>query len=762
MRAIRRTWRRLLGVLPNARHDQDLAEEIESHIAMLADDLERQGLTAQQARRAAALKLDGVESTKEAVRDQRGLPWLDSILSDVRYALRGFLRTPGFTLTAMLTLALGIGANTAIFSALYAVVLRPLPFRDPDRLVKIDQLREGGGFIEGGSWQQYDEWRREATAFEDLAAYKMQAHEMVGYGDPRQLWTLEVSGNFFSLVGAQAQRGRTITQEDATHGDRSLVISHRLWLSAFHGDDGVIGRQVRLSGASYTVVGVMPERFRYPPALLQVPGMSFEAWEPMPATPSGRPILIGRLSPDATVDQARAELDILIQRESSHAQSDSKRWNARLTPVPQRVNGHLRPAAWILFASVALVLLITCANVASLLLSRVTMRGREIAVRNAIGAGRARLVRQVLTEGLLLSLAGAAFGVLWAYWAMRALIPLFPHGIPRVEEIELNLPVLVFTVLVAVGTTLLFGLAPAIAASRISVFEALKAGGSPPGSGRTPNRWLFALVAGEAALSVVLLVGAGLLLRSLHTLVHLETGFRASNVLTVRLNLAPEKYPDWPRLRAFHAEALANLRAIPGVESAALAEMLPLSGRSIRAGVVIDGVPDPTQHPFAEYSIVTPGYFQTMQTPLLAGRVIGDDDKPDSPAVAVISRSAAERFWPGESPLGKRIQNTSRYTDEGVREVIGVVEDESHWNVWRDPDPKVYIPYAQAETEGARNSLRILTFALIRTSGDPANFAAAARKAIWEVDPVQPIVELKPMQQLVDDSLAVERFQSVL
>ena len=763
MRAWRRKWNRLFGTFFGRRREQDLADELESHLEMLVDENQRQGMGPEEARRAALQTLGNVEATKESVRDQRGLPWLETTWADLRYAVRGLHRNPGFAAAAILTLALGIGANTAIFSALYAVIFRPLPFQEPERLVKVYQERVRGRSIEGGEWEQYLRWRSESETFEDLAAYGMESHELVGHGDPRRVMSLRVSDKFFPLLGTQALLGRTLAEEDFVSGRKALVISHRLWLSAFEGDPAIVGSEVRLSGAPYTVVGVMPERFRYPPVIFQIPGMSFEAWEPLPRGYRDHAIVLGRLAPGVTLDQAKAEMDLILQRDyAQRGMARPERVEARLDPIPEIVSGHLRPAGWILLAAVGLVLLIACANVASLLLARASSRSREIAVRAAIGAGRGRLVRQALTESLLLSSVGAAVGVLWAGWVIRALIPVFPHGIPRVDEIGLNGAVLAFTAAVAVLATLLFGLAPAVGSARLAVYSSLKAGGAGSAGGLSSSRSLRWLVAGEAALAVVLLVGAGLLLRSLHALVSVDTGFRAGNVLTMRIGLSPDEYRDWRPMRTFHERVLENLRAIPEVESAALAEVLPLSGRSLRSPVVLDGTPDPSRKTYAEYDTVTPGYFRTMRLPLLEGRVLGPQDTAVSQPIAVVSRSAVERFWPGESPLGKTIRNASRYTDEVARVVVGVVEDEKHWNVWTEPDPKVYIPYAQASTRGARRSLGILTFAVMRAKGDPAALAAAARQAVWDVDSEQPIVELKPMQQLVDDSMAVQRFQSAL
>ena len=759
MMTLRRWWSRLLGVFAAQRRERELADELESHLAMLIDENLRQGMVPEQALREARLTLGSIEAVKESVRDQRGLPWLETTWADLRYAFRGLGRNPGFAAAAILTLALGIGANTAIFSALYAVILRPLPFQEPDRLVKIYQQHPRWNSIEGGSWEQYLRWRSESKTLDDIAAYRMQTHELVGQGDPARLWSLQVSANFFPMLGAQPLLGRTLSSDDFAAGRKALVISHRLWLSRFEADPAIVGTEVRLSGEAYTVVGVMPERFRYPPVILQIPGMSFEAWEPLPAGYRDHVILLGRLASDVTHKQAKAEMDLILQRDyAERGLARSERVEARLDPVPEMVSADLRPAAWILFAAVGLVLLIACANVASLLLARASARTREIAVRAAIGAGRGRLVRQALTESLVLSGLGAALGVLWARWAMQALIPLFPHGIPRVDEIGLDGVALAFAGGVAVVATLLFGLAPALAASRIGLHTALKASGPGLTGGAGSTRSLRLLVASEAALAVVLLVGAGLLLRSLHALVRVDTGFRAENVLTMRIGLSPEKYQSWQPMRAFHRRVLENLQAIPGVRAAALAEVLPLSGRSIRSRIVLEG----GRRDAAEYNAVTPGYFSAMGLPLRSGRLLGDSDDATAPAVAVVSRSAAEHLWPGEEPLGKSIRNTGGYTDDRSRTVIGVVEDEKHWNVWSQPDPKVYIPYAQASTRGARRSLRILMFAIMRTAGEPAALAGPARRAVWDVDPDQPVVELKPMQQLVDDSMAVQRFQSVL
>jgi putative ABC transport system permease protein len=743
------------------QRERELAEELESHIRMQTDDNLRLGMPPDEARRAAMLKFGSVESAKESMRDQRGLPNAEAFLKDIRYAGRGIRKNPGFAAAVILTLALGIGANTAIFSAVNAVILRPLPFHEPERLVKIDQSNQRlvYGFREGGSWRQYEEWRQLSTVFEDLAAYNMNSHELLGGGEPVRILSLEVSENFFSLIATPPLLGRTLGKDDFSSGRNVVVISHRLWQSAFGGDPDIIGEDIQLSEKRYSIVGVMPPRFRYPPAILQVPGMSFEAWQPIPDSNKAEAFVIGRLARGRTIEEAEAEMNVILQRQyaAHYGSKAASEWTARLTRIPDRVTGNLRPAMWMLLVAVGLVLLIACTNVASLLLARSSARSREIAVRTALGASRGRLLRQALVENLLLSGLGAAAGLAWAYGATKLLIPLFPHGIPRVEEIGFDGAVFAFTGGVAILASLLFGLPPAVAA-KASVFESLKQSGSAAAAGPSSSRLLRGLVVGEIALSLVLLVGAGLSLRSLYALVNQDTGFQAQHVLTMRLQLSPHRYPSWSQARAFHQAVLEKLGAIPGVESAALAQVLPLSGRSVKSPVVLGDPAPESENLMAEYNVVTPAYFRSMGVPLLKGRFLDQSDTPAGPQVAVVSRSAAERFWPGQQPQGKLIRNANGAS----RVVVGVVEDEKHWDVWSDPDPKIYIPYSQAATSGAQTSLQILTFAVLRTAGDPRQAMGAARQAVWDVDKDQPIVELKPMQQLVDDSMAEQRFQSVL
>jgi putative ABC transport system permease protein len=696
---------------------------------------------------------------------------MGTLLQDLRYGVRMLLKRPAFTLVAVLTLALGIGANTAIFSVVNAVVLRPLPFAEPERLVQVWETMPGNDkrWVAPGN---FVDWQKQAQVFEQFAGYAQSPLNLTGDGgEPARLQGAAMTFNLFQTLGVEPALGRAPVAEDVAQREgRVVVLSYGLWQRRFGSDANVLGRNLSLDEKSYTVIGVMPAGFNFPEkAELWVPGSQGSAVPPSLAAQfpnsdlSGeRDIhifsVVGRLKPGVTIGQAQAEMSTISQRLSSAYPETNDGLGTNVIPLHQQVVGSVRPILFILLGAVALVLLIACTNVANLLLARATQRERELAIRLALGAGRFRLIRQMLTESLLLSLTGGVIGLLIAMWGVDLFVGLSPGDIPRLGEVGLDARLLGFTLLVSLLTGIGFGLLPALQATRLDPQHALKEGGRSATEGRKRRRTRNLLVVTEIALAQVLLIGAGLLIASFVRLQAVDPGFNPQNVLTARLSLSKTKYTDSAKQIAFYNQVLGRLQAVPGVRAAALVMNLPLSGASMNRGFGLEGKPDPRpdENVTVDYQVTSPNYFTAMGVPLIRGRAFTEQDKEGQLRVAIINEVMARKYFAGEDPVGKRIRIGDANKEDSWLTIVGISGDVRHASVNEPAFPALFTPYMQDRESWPRMSI------VLRTDTDPSALSAAVRREILAVDPNQPVSNIQPMTQLMSESITRPRFITLL
>ena len=687
-----------------------------------------------------------------------------TLWQDLRYGARMLWKKPGFTAIAVLALALGIGANSAIFSVVNTVLLKPLPFENADRLVMVwerrpQQNRNAGPVAPA----DFLDWQSQNQVFERMAASSGQAFNLTGAGEPAQVLAQVVSPGYFQVLGAQAAVGRTLLEEvDQPGGERVAVLSHRLWQRRFSGDPAVVGRAITLDTESYMVVGVMPASFSYPDTDTEmwvapqgrVPGIWLPG-SPDPATLRGLHYLLvtARLKPGVTIEQAQTEMETIAARLEQQYPDVNTGHTARVVSLHEQLIGDVRPALWVLLAAVGFVLLIACANVANLMLARATARHREMAVRAAMGAGRGRLIRQLLTESALLSLLGGAIGLFLAMWGVDLLVALSPENLPRLNEISVDWRVILFTLGVALLTGFAFGLAPAWQASHLDLNSALKEGGRSATEGFGRRRLRSILVVAEVALCIVLLIGAGLLIRSFWRLTEVRPGFDPENLLTMQLSLPRAKYPAEAQMAAFYDQVLRRLETLPGVESVAATWLLPMSGQDAGRGIEVEGYePAPNERTNAAFGNVSPGYFRTMRIPLMRGREFAETDRAGAPGVVVVNESFARRFFRDQDPVGKRMR--MRGNDEPWLTVVGVVGDIRHTGLAAEPRAEMYLSYLQSPVPFMN--------VVMRTSIDPVSLAPALRREVWAVDADQPVADISTMGQFVSNSIAGRRFNMML
>ena len=699
---------------------------------------------------------------------------METLRQDVRFALRTLLKRPGFTLVAVLTLALGIGANSAIFSVVNAVVLRPLPYAAPERLVALWGDLNQSGFEELElSAPEYADFRaRGAHVFEDVAAFNVGGFNLTGAGEPERIQGVYATASLFPTLGVAPLRGRAYTaEEDRPGSDDVAVISHSLWRRRFGSDPAAVGKTVTLDGRPTTIVGVMPPDFRFP-------GHDTDVWKPAAfdadlLSPNNRGShflsAVARLRPGFTLGRAREEVAALARAQGEENRNTYPRgFGASLRPLDEEVVGpSVRTSLFLMLFAVGALLLIACANVANLLLARAASRRKEVAVRTALGAGRARIMRQLLTESVLLSLAGGAAGLVLALWGVDLLVTLAPEGTPRVAEVGLDARVVAFTFGVSLLTGVVFGLAPALYASKVDLNESLKEGGRGGTEGASRGRLRGLLVVGEFALALVVLACAGLLVRSFARVLEERPGFDARGVLTMRLVLPESKYKSYDAHRAFYENLFARLRGLPGVEAVGANNLLPFNGSGGSRGFLIEGRPVPPgqPHPEEQLRFVTPGYFEALRVPLLRGRDLTERDVAGGTRVALVSRSMAERHWPGEEAIGKRfayanIRRGSEHAPEWI-EIVGVVGDVKHRGLDIDPRPEIYVPVYQPLFTN-RPTPPLSLYVAVRTKGDPAALAPSVRREVAAVDPEQPLANVRTMEERVAGSVAERRFNMTL
>jgi putative ABC transport system permease protein len=681
---------------------------------------------------------------------------MDTLLQDVRHAVRRLAKTPGFTLVAVAVVAIGIGANAAIFSVVNATLLAPGPFPEPDRLVRVwDSSPQRGEAIDPIPPASFNAYRDEAGVFETLGASTDGFYNLTGSGEPEALLSYRYSADFFKALGVRPLIGRTFTPEEDRPGhDGVLVLSQELWQRRFGSDPGILGRSLTLDGRAYTVVGVMPSSVNFGPIQLWTP----LALDPALADSRDRRFLrvVGRLKPGVTLEQANAALvRVAARMERDHPDTHSG-WTALAEPIDERLVGDLRPALKVLTAAVAFVLLIACANVANLLLVRAAGREREAAVRVALGASRGRLVRQSLVESLLVAVTGGALGVWLAGAGVNLLLAFFPKNlgnvaIPRLQSIPIDGHVLGFSLLLVLVSGVLFGLAPALRASAADPAECLRDGGRTT-SGAAHGRLRGLLVASEMALALVLTSAAALMVHSFTRLQQGRLGFEPERVLSMRVMLPRAKY-DADGQRRFLDQALANIRAVPGVEAAGATTFLPLSGWHGDREFAVEGRTPPVrgQEPHADWRVIGGDFFAALGTPLVKGRLFAESDDAARPKVAVVNETFAKHHFPNEDPLGRRID--FRIQSEGDqpewRQIVGVVGDVRHHGLVRDPVAEVYVPFAQ-------EPLFIIGLA-IRTAGEPTALVGPVRQVIWQVDKDQPVSYVLPMRQMAAETTALQR-----
>jgi putative ABC transport system permease protein len=685
------------------------------------------------------------------------------LLQDLRYGARMLLKSPGFTLIAVITLALGIGANTAIFSLVNSILLRQLPFRQPERLVWVDSRRPASGKY-SFTLPDFIDYRDQNQSLSGIAAYASWSANLTDQGEPEQLQGLRISANAFELLGVEAVAGRVLAPGDDAPGQQHVaVLSYGLWRRRFGADPQLVGKKLTLNGASYTVVGVLPPQFFFPirirDAELAVP-LAPDA-DPLRGVRTSTNFLraLGRLKPGVTREQAEADLTAVAQRlRQQYPVANRQKLGVTLSPLHEEVVGSFRLALWVLLGAVGMVLLITCANLANLALARATGRRREMAIRAALGATRRRLVQQLTTESLLLALFGAGLGLLLAFYGIDLLLALSPATLPRTGEVGIDFRVLGFTLALSLLAGALFGLAPAWQATRVSLNEELKGSGRGASGGKRQNRARSLLVASEIALSVVLLAGAGLLIKSFLRLQAVNPGFEAENSLAIRLSLPKAQYSNRAAVTAFYEKLRPRLESLPGVEAVGFVSALPLSGTLFSIPFTIEGRgTSPDEAHRADYRAVDAGYFRALKIPLIAGREFNERDAAETPPVALISQNLARRHWPQGSPLGARLRINDNNQGPRPVEVVGVVGDVKHLSLDGEPEPHIYLPVHQAHEDGMA-WLTNTQYWLLRTTVDPLTLSAAARREIQAVDRNAPASNIRTMEQYLSASVAPRRF----
>jgi putative ABC transport system permease protein len=743
--------------------EHEANEELRFHIEQQTAANIADGMAPEEARRQAVLQLGAIEGVKEALREQRRGFWLETLWADLRYGLRMMLRSPGFTLTAILTLALGIGANTAIFSVVYAALLRPLPYPAADQLVIVYEAKPQQDIKKtGASYPNFEVWRRENHVFSELAGSATHDLTLTGQGEPFLVETGVVTPETFSLLGINPLLGRTFVPDDGRKGAPPVVVlNEKLWRDRFGADPKIIGSSISLDKRSFTVVGVMPAGFRSP-----VLGPKQEIWIPLVDDPlfggwmerrAGHwLVVLGRLKPGVTIAQAQAEMAPICESLAREFPAENQGWTSRIMPLQAELTGHVKPALTILWGAVGLVLLIACANVANLLLARATSRSKEIAVRLALGAGRARIVRQLLTESAALGILGGLAGILLAYWGVQSLGALLPAEFTQIGAIRIDGRVLAFALALSVVASFVFGLAPALFAAKSDLQSSFRQSGARSGEGRGHRR-LRSLFAGvEIALAMVVLVAAGLLVRSFLRLTSVNLGFNPQRLVKAEVDLPQFEYSTAQQWTNFSDELLARLQAQSGMKDTAIAIPLPLANGYVNLGFEIEGesnVPS-SKARMADYVSVSPEYFHVMSIPLLRGRGFSSQDVTSAPRVAIISQSFARIYFPNQDPLGKRLVFGFPPDPDIAREIVGIVGNVRDVSAAQDPGPMMYVPYAQAPFWGA--------VIVTKTSLSASAVAAAIRREVRQIDADLPVTDIASFPDALDATEAEPRIRTLL
>ena len=757
MSEARRFFQRLYYLFRPGSAESQLDREVSAHLALLEDEFIRQGMSVEEARLAARRRFGGVDQTKEQHRDARSFAWVEDLGRDIRYAVRTLAKSPGFTLAAILTLAIGIGGSTAVFSLIDAVLLRPLPVPNADRVVMVYMDASKFGFPRGDvSPAVYGAWTSQNDVFDALAASAEFGAVLQNNGEPLRINGRRVTRSLFDVLGAQALVGRTfLPSEDQPGGPNVVVLSFGLWQRRFGGDPSLVGRSIAINDTPYLVVGVMPKTFQF---LEDYVGL----WVPAAFTPEELTndahylAVAGRMKPGLSDSSVRANLDTIGARAEQRLPQRRDPPRAVVVSLKDAISGGARTPMLVLLAAVGVVLLITGANLASLLLARAATRGHEIALRGALGASRGRIIRQLLTESAVLSASGLILGIVLARWSLTFLEQLVPSAMTLFTSPSLNGPTLAMAAVVSVGTGLLFGVAPALAMTRPSLTEALKGSGrSIPGGQR--GRGLF--VVAEVAMTLVLLVAAGLLLQTFYKMRYEDLGVRPEGLLTLRTALPQDRYENFLRRVAFYERVLNGVQRLPGVVSAGYTTSVPLEWKGgtnqfrIEGRTPVDGMAYDTNH-----RQVSEGYLKAIGTPLVRGRYFETTDTERSMPVVIINQTMARKYWPGGDPVGQRIAIDHGTWADPWLTVVGVVGDVRQMSLDAPPRPEMYLPYRQIDTQPwfAPRDL------VVRTTGDPMDLVGDIKQVVRSVDPAQPVSNIRTLDEVLDEDVASRRVGTTL
>jgi putative ABC transport system permease protein len=755
---------RLRALFRRKSMEAELDEELRAHLEHQVHRYVQSGLPVEEAKRRARLEFGGLEQVREECRDARGVNLIETTLQDVRYGMRKLARSPGFTAVAVVTLALGIGANTLIFSVVNAAILHPLPFRDAGRLVTQWATSPTVGYSGPGSLtdKDYTEWRDQNRVFSDIAAFRGQPTNLTGVGEPVRLNGATITASLLRVLDVNPALGRAFAPEEETAGhNRVVLLSDRLWRSRFGSQPTVLSKAIKLDGEFYTVIGVMPEGFGFP--------NEADVWTPLTLNNEEHNAslqIVARLKLGVSLERARSDAAVIGKRRP--AQPGDWEWHTTLVPLAQAAAAEVRTPLLVLFAAVGLVLLIACANVANLFLARATTRQGEVSVRKALGASRSRLVRQMLTESVMMAVIGGGLGLLLAALGQTfvakaaSLLPRnwgSPTAASHIASAGIDFWVLGFTLTVSLLTAILFGLTPTLWATRGEMNSSLKGEGRRSTTGRAHGYMRDGIVVAEMALAVILLVGAGLLIRSFLNLMTVDRGFDPQNVLTLNISLPDTRYQSARSMIEFEGQALDRLRLVPGVKSAGGVFGLPLGNGAIGGDFTVEGQPPvgPGTQPFiATKAVVAGDYFRSIGIPLLRGRYFDAHDSETAPHVVIVSQSLARHYWPLDEALGKRLK--PGFSNDAWCTVVGVVGDTKQYSLGEPSSPAMYLPYAQAP---GTFMMQDITLVLCAGSG-PLALASAARRAVQAVDPDLPVFDIATMDQLVYRSASVPRFNTAL
>ena len=747
-----RRWRALTH---KEELDHELDDELRFHLERDIERNLRDGLTPEDARYAALRTFGGVDQSKEECRSARGVSLIENVLRDMSYSLRVLLKSYGFTIVVVLTLALGIGANTAIFSFANGILLRPLPYPQSDRLAVIDQtaIPEGNNPI-GVSYPDFLDWREQNTVFDRVAThFGTGRFAMTAGGEPIEIRGGRISYGLFEVLHVAPILGRTFTlNEDRPDEDGVVILGYDLWQRSFGGNPNVIGQKITISSSPRTIIGVMPRGFRFPEVS--------ELWVPLAFSTKiytrndhGLEV-IARLKDGVTLTQAQADMNNVAARIQEQNPVTNEGIGVTVTSLHDNLSGSYRDALLILLGVVGCVLLVACVNVANLMLARATARQKEFALRAALGASRWRIMRQLLIESMLLAVAGGILGFILSIWALHLLLTAIPIDLPFWMNFDLDLRVLGFTLGITLLTGLIFGAVPALQTARVDLNDTLKEGGRGNSGVRSRARSL--LVVTEIAMSLVLLVGAGLMIQSFLRLRRVNIGLNPKNVLTATISLPRAKYTDNDQRAAFFKQLVERLRTLPGVEAASATRTLPLGGSNWGRGLTVEGYPPlPSgQTPSVQHTVVAPGYFRTMGITLLAGRDFADADTKGAPDVTIVEERLARQYWPNESPLGKRVRFGPPEDNEPWHTIVGVVSTVRDQSVQEETRPSVYLPHQKVPV----TSMTLVA----RTAANPHEFIGAVRREVAQIDPDLPVSEIATMEEVVAEAIWQPRLYAML